>query len=178
MNGYGPTEAQMADVFLGPIDTSTDWMLPLWQQPSYASQFPEGTFASTLPEPAPRTGGWDWLDPITQPFVNFGESFYKAAEPAVAATYEKLPELLWGWGLERSGIIDRPKEIPVNEGAGVVVTHVQPPHAGGEPAKPLSVSIPQVFPTWGAAGAPAADMKTVLWIGAGLTVLYLMIGRK
>jgi len=162
--------------FIGPLE-STDWLLPTYQQPYYASQYPEGTFASTLPEPAPRTGGWDWLTPISQPFVSFGESIYKAAEPAVAATYKKLPELLWGWGLERSGVIDRPKEIPVEEGAGVVVTHVQPPHAGGEPAKPLSVSIPQVFPTWGAA-VQAKDMSTVLWIGAGLAVLYFLVGRK
>jgi len=181
MNGYGPTEAQMADVFLGPVDTSLagqDWLLPTYQQPYYASQFPEGTF-EYLPEPAPRTGGWDWLTPISQPFVSFSESFYKAAEPAVKKTYEKLPEVLWGWGLERAGVIDRPKEVAVNEGAGVTVTHVQPPHAGGEPAKPLSVSIPQMFPTWGAAGTPqAADMKSVLWIGAGLAVLYFVIGRK
>jgi len=169
--------------FIGPpaptTPASTDWLLPTYQQPYYASQFPEGTFASILPEPAPRTGGWDWLTPITQPFTDFGQSFYKAAEPAVAATYQKLPELLWGWGLERAGVIDRPKEVPVNEGAGVVVTHVQPPHAGGEPAKPIQTLIPQMFPTWGAAGAPqAADMKIVLWIGAGLAVLYLWIGRK
>ena len=165
----------MSEEFIGP-PASTDWLLPIYQQPYYASQFQEGTFASILPEPAPRTGGWDWLTPITQPFTDFGQSLYKSAEPAVAATYEKLPELLWGWGLEKTGVIDRPKEVPVDEGAGVVVTHVQPPHAGGEPAKPIQTLIPQM---WGAAGAPqAADMKIVLWIGAGLAVLYLLTGRK
>jgi len=173
----GPTEAQMADVFLGPVDTSTDWMLPLWQQPSYAGQFPAGTFDSYLPEPAPRTGAWDWLTPVTDPFVDFGRSLYETAEPTVIQTYKKLPELLWGLGLERAGVIDRPKEIPVDEGAGVVVTHVQPPHAGGEPAKPIQTMIRQMFDL-GAAGPPEAKVtSTVLLVGAVLVGLYLF-GRK
>lgn len=173
----------MNDDFVGPpAPSSQDWLLPTYQQPGYGSEyisggFPADTFTTSWPEPAPRTGGWDWLTPITKPFSDFGTSLYKASERTVQKTYEKLPELLWGWGLEKAGVIDRPKAVPVDEGAGVTVTHVQPPHAGGEPAKPLSISIPQMFPGFGVAGAPATDMKIVLWIGAGLGVLYL-IGRK
>lgn len=175
----GPTEAQMLDIFEGPVDTSqgTDWLLPTYQQPYYASQFPEGTFTGYLPEPAPRTGGSDWLTAISQPFVSFGQTLYKeSVEPAVRQTYEKLPELLWGWGLEKAGVIDRPREVAVDEGAGVVVTHTQPPHAGGEPAKPFTANIPQMFPSWMAAGPKAKD--NVILIGAGVFVLYLLFRSK
>lgn len=180
----GPTTAQLEDIFLGPVDTSlgsTDWLLPTYQQPFYASQFPEGTFASILPEPAPRTGAWDWLTPISQPFVNFGQSLYKeAVEPAVKQTYAKLPELLWGWGLEKAGVIDRPREVVVDEGAGVIVTHTQPPHAGGEPAKPIEATIPQWFPSWmGAAGAPGAkETSTIIMVGLVGVMLYIIFFMK
>lgn len=154
-----------ADFIGPPAPSSTDWLLPLWQQPSYAGQFPEGTFASILP--APRQSQ-SWLSSLSQPFVNFGQTLYETSQKTTVAIAEKLPVLLWEKYV-------RPKQRVVDEGAGVVVTHTQPPHAGGEPAKPLSVSIP----TFGVAGAPQAkDMNTVLWIGAGLAVLYLLIGRK
>ena len=179
----GPTEAQMFETFEGPVDTSPssqDWLLPAYQQPYYASQFPEGTFTGYLPEPAPRTGAWDWLTPISQPFVNFGQSLYKeAVEPAVKMTYAKLPELLWGYGLEKAGI-DRPREVAVDEGAGVVVTYTQPAHAGGEPAKPITASIPQWFPAWtGAAGAPGVkETSTIILVGLIGVVLYVVFVMK
>jgi len=169
----------MLDIFEGPVVTSPgsqDWLLPLWQQPSYAYA---PAYTSPLPAPAPRTGGWDWLTGLSQPFVDFGQSLYEPAAGAVGATYEKLPELLWGWGLEKAGVIDRPKEVAVNEGAGVIVTHTQPPHAGGEPAKPIATKVPQMFPAWMAPGAPGVkDTSTVLMIGAGLFVLYLLTRGK
>jgi len=171
----GPTTAQLEDIFLGPagpVDispASTDWLLPTYQQPYYASQFPEGTFEGYLPEPAPRVGAWDWLTPIAQPFQNFTESLYKAAGPAITQTYEKLPELLW------EKYVVKPKQRVVNEGAGVVVTHSQPPHAGGEPAKPITANIPQMLPAW----MPQARAKdNVLWIGAGMLILYLLFRSK
>jgi len=185
----GPTEAQMLDIFEGPAglaDTSlgsSDWLLPTYQQPYYASQFPEGTFTGYLPEPAPRTGAgaWDWLTPVAQPFVNFGQTLYKeSVEPAVKQTYEKLPELLWGWGLEKAGVIDRPREVAVDEGAGVVVTHTQPPHAGGEPAKPITASIPQLFPAWSGAvgGLQAKETSSMILIGLAGVVLYVIFFVK
>lgn len=174
----GPTEAQMFDIFEGPVNISqgTDWLLPQYQQPNYVSQFPAGTFSGYLPEPAPRTGAWDWLTPVAQPFVKFGQSLYKeAVEPAVTQTYEKLPELLWGWGLDKAGV-DRPREIVVDEGAGVVVTHTQPPQIGGAPAKPITTSIPQTFTPW--MMPQLKDKDTVLWIGAGVIVLYVLFRGK
>ena len=171
----GPTEAQMFEIFEGPPSPgSQDWLLPAYQQPYYASQFPQGTFASILPEPAPRTGGSDWLTNLSQPFVNFGESLYKTSISAVEKTYEKLPELLW------EKYMVKPKQRVVDEGAGVVVTHTQPPYAGGEPAKPIATTVPQWYPSWmGAAGGPQAkDTSTVVLIGAGLIVLYILTRGK
>lgn len=166
--------------FIGPlpVDTSSagqDWLLPLWQQPSYAGQFPEGTFTSILPEPAPRPSQ-SWLTSLSQPFVNFGQNLFETSQKATVATAEKLPELLW-----EKFVGPKLRRRVVDEGAGVTVTHTQPPHAGGEPAKLIQTLIPQGgltgrVPTLGMAGAK--DTNTVLWIGAGLAVLYLFIGRK
>lgn len=171
------TEAQLLDIFEGPVVTSPgsqDWLLPLWQQPSYAYQVPESQWAAPWAEPVPKTS---WLTDLSQPFVDFGQTLYEPAAGAVGATYEKLPELLWGWGLEKTGVIDRPKEVVVNEGAGVIVTHTQPPHAGGEPAKPIAATVPQMFPAGMAPGAPK-DTSTALLIGAGLLALYLLTKGK
>jgi len=171
----GPTEAQMFDIFEGPVDTSlgsTDWLLPTYQQPYYASQFPEGTFTGYLPEPAPRTGAWDWLTPIAQPFENFGESLYKAAGPAIEQTYEKLPELLW------EKYVVKPKQRVVDEGAGVTVIHSQPPYAGGEPAKPIAASIPQMYPAWMPGGLQAKETSSMILIGLVGVVLYVIFFVK
>lgn len=174
------TQAQLLEIFEGPISgidtspTSQDWLLPLWQQPSYPYAIQDIEY---LPEPAPRTGGADWLTTLSKPFVDFGTNLWKTSQKTVESTYEKLPELLWGWGLEKAGIIDRPKQVVVNEGAGVTVTHSQPPHAGGEPAQPIVTTIPQILPaSMVPAGAAIQEkgISTIILIGAGLLVLYVL----
>lgn len=135
--------------------------------------------AAAFTEPTIVSPSQPWLTTMAAPAPSFTDHLISPARKFVESSYERLPDLLWGYGLERAGIIDRPKKQVVDEGAGVIVTHVQPPHAGGEPANPLQILLPQIFPTSQAAGPPQAkDMNTVLWIGLGLGVLYLLIGRN
>jgi len=148
--------------FVGPpAPSSTDWLLPTYEQPGYGFEyieggFPSGTFEPQWIEPAPKT---DWLSSFTEPLVSFGQK-----------AYEKLPEVLWGYGMEQI----RPKKTQVDEGAGVTVIHTEPAHAGGEPAAPISISVPQLLP--GGAGQ-AVSTSNILLFGAGLVVLYLFIRK-
>lgn len=171
------TTAELEEIFIGaPTVTpaGSDWLFPTYLQPGYGSEyieggFPESTFTPQwLPEPEPS-----WLSSFSKPFVNFGQDFYKAGQGALGATYEKLPELLW------EKYVVKPKQIKIDEGAGVTVVHTQAPHAGGEPAQPIVTTIPQLIPAWGAAGAPKAiDTSTILVIVAGLAAVFFLFKGK
>jgi len=161
--------------FVGPpAPSSQDWLLPVYLQPGYGSEyisggFPADTFTPTWIEPEPASS---WLTSLTKPFANFGASLVGAAGKTIAATYEKVPELLW------NKYVNPIKTVKVDEGAGVTTTYTQPANAGGEPAKPISISIPPMY-GFGAGSAPkAGDVNTALLIGAALVVAFLVFGRK
>jgi len=133
--------------------------------------FPPSAFTSpTVVSPAQP-----WLIEMADPVP----SWYDPISGFFEKSYEKLPELLWGYGLEKAGVIDRPKPQVVDEGAGVVVTHTQPPQAGGAPAQPITTTIPSTLsPVFGPLVSAVKETDKMIWIGAGLFVLYLLIGRK
>ena len=116
-----------------------------------AKHFPVEAYA---PEP-------DWLTRLWQPV----DYLWGTGEQFAEHTAEKLPELLWGYGLS--------KLRKVNEGAGVTVVHSQAPYAGGAPAQPIEKVLPFYTPM---AGAPpqAIGTGTMILIGAGLIVLYIL----
>lgn len=119
----------------------------------------------------------DWLGPIRQPFDKFGQDLWTAGKQTFEQVGEKLPDLLWGWGLRELGYQPR----TVDEGAGVRVTYSQAPHAGGEPAQPYSSIIPGMWPSMPVGVAPVQQAKlpsSILLIGAGLVILYIIVGVK
>ena len=122
-----------------------------------AKHFPIEAFA---PEPDP-----DWLTRLWQPV----DVLWGTGEQFVEHTAEKLPELLWGYGLTKLRKVD--------EGAGVTVIHSQAPQAGGTPAQPTQVVIPGQVPFYTPmAGAPpqAVGTSTMILIGAGLIILFIL----
>ena len=172
-----PTEQELSDIFLGPpASTDQSWLLPTYQQPGYGGQYIEGgfpatTFANTW---SPEPQSTSWLSSLSKPFTDFGGSLLKTAEPVIQRSYEKLPEMLWGIALERSGVIDRPKAVPIDEGAGVEVIHTQPAHAGGEPAKPWQ----PVVPMYASAGLSKPGDMPVSWIIIALIAAVVLFKGK
>ena len=161
----------MNDDFVGPpAPSSQDWLLPTYLQPGYGSEyisggFPADTFTPNWIEPAPASS---WLTDLTKPFAQFGSSLVAAG----GKIYEKAPEMLW------NKYVNPIKTVRVNEGAGVTTTYTKPAHAGGEPAQPISISVPPMY-GFGAGSAPkAGDVSSALLIGGALVVAFVVFGRK
>ncbi len=134
---------------------------------------PPEMFTGYLPEPAPRTGGGDWLTDLWQPWDAFGHNLWETGVESIEQVSQKLPELLWERGLREIGLL--PKQSVVREGAGVTVVHTQAPQAGGAPAQPIQKIIPGKFPVY-APGAPpkAAVISTSVLLVAGLLLFILL----
>lgn len=135
-----------------PISDFTSAQIP-WE---YSRNFPAEAYA---PEP-------DWLTKLWKPV----DVLWGTGEQFVERTAEKLPELLWGYGLSKLRKVD--------EGAGVTVLHTQAPYPGGTPAQPTEKVIAGQVPFYTRmAGAPpqAVGTSTMILIGAGLIVLFILL---
>lgn len=150
MNGEMDVFTELGAPAYKPYDPFSGWT------PSMIAGGPAKNFPIEAFEPEP-----DWLTRLAQPV----DYLWETGEQFVEQTTEKLPELLWGYGLS--------KLRKVNEGAGVTVIHSQAPQAGGTPAQPTTKVIPGQVPF----GAPpqAVGTGTMILIGAGLIVLYILL---
>jgi len=140
--------------------------------------FPAEAFL--VPEPIEKS----WLGSIWEPFGTFGQDLWQVGKTTTEQVAERIPDLLFGWGLRQLGAF--PEQREVSEGAGVTVIHTQAPHAGGEPAQPGVSIIPGQWPTI-PSGLVSARMREVaqkaqipvgvMLAGAGILVLYFVTKR-
>lgn len=109
-----------------------------------------------------------WLSSLAEPWVEFGTGLYKAAE----STYEKLPQRLFDWGMDKLGGSEQ-RTVP--QGGGVSTTYVQPAYPGGAPADPNYAVLPPGRQVGGIVQVPAAaGLSTFALIGIGLIIFLAL----